>query len=812
MVYCGNASWSEGRLGGRADRRLRILLAVLLAVLGAVCVLAPAPARADSVANTALILGDSVSPGVAPDGSGQSLEQYEATQDGFATTVVTGAQWDAMTAAQFAQYQVLVVGDATCPDYGQGSSAPSFAAAAANATTWEPVVMASGGNRVLIGTDPTYHYVYGGRAGDKLEGNGIAYAGATGGATGAYVDLSCAYSFSTQGTPVPLLDGLSTHGPGQFTVGGAPCAGDISIVAETGPTAGLHDADLSNWQCSVHEYFDDYPADYTPYALATDPTVPPTYSANDVDTGAEVSGSPYILVAGNGITVTSNITLTPATQSLLAGAGSTTTVTATVVSGGAAEPGVTVTFSVDSGPNAGATFTGTTGPTGQAAFTYPDAGGVGTDGISATFVDGVGATEKALATVTWTAPMIAINGTVTNASGAGVANICVYPYAAATGDRTADPAACTDASGDYTLPLAAAGSYDVVFYDASGAYVTQWYADAPYEGLATPVTVVDGAPSSGIDAVLATPTANPAATEITGTVTHDGVGLPNICVYPYDAATGNRTADPAACTDASGNYVLPLAAPGSYNVVFYDASGSYPTQWYADAPYEGLATPVNVAEGVASTAINANLASSAAITGTVTDTAGDGIPGICVYPYDAATGYRTADPAVCTDASGRYTLPVAAAGSYDVVFYDASGAYVTQWYAGAPYEGGATPVTVGPGGPTTGIDAVMSGAAAGSEITGTVTDAAGAGVPNICVYPFITATTGRTADPAACTDASGDYTLALSAPGSYNIVFYDPTHTYATQWFNDVPYEAAATPVMVVAGTPATGVNAVVAP
>jgi hypothetical protein len=157
--------------------------------------------------------------------------------------------------------------------------------------------MASGGNRVLIGTDPTYPYLYGGRAGDVLEGNGIAFAGATAGATGAYVDLSCAYTFSTPGTPVPMLDGLSTHGTGQFTVGGAPCAGSIAIVAASGPTAGLHDADLSDWQCSVHEYFDTYPADYTPLAPATDPNVPPTYSATDVDTGQPVAGSAYVLVA-----------------------------------------------------------------------------------------------------------------------------------------------------------------------------------------------------------------------------------------------------------------------------------------------------------------------------------------------------------------------------------------------------------------------------------------------------------------------------------------------------------------------------------
>ncbi len=58
--------------------------------------------------------------------------------------------------------------------------------------------MSSGGNKVLIGTDPTFH-TYGGHPGDVLEKNGIAFAGAQAGATGAYVDLSCTYSSASPG-------------------------------------------------------------------------------------------------------------------------------------------------------------------------------------------------------------------------------------------------------------------------------------------------------------------------------------------------------------------------------------------------------------------------------------------------------------------------------------------------------------------------------------------------------------------------------------------------------------------------------------
>jgi hypothetical protein len=396
----------DGRSGRpESSRHRRRVLGALLAaaILPVVGLTTQATARAASIANTALILGDSVTPGVAPDGSGDSLEQYEAIQDGFTTTVVTGAQWDAMTAAQFASYQVLIIGDPTCDPSGA-----SFAAALADETTWEPVVMSSGGNKVLIGTDPTYHYVVNGVPGDKLEGGGIAFAGAVGGSTGAYVDLSCAYDSSSAGTAVPLLDGLSTHGSGQFTVIGegsiSACATGVNIVASSGPTSGLTDADLSDWNCSVHEAFDKFPSDYTPLALAPSSSgFPSSYCADDIETGAFVCGSPYLMVSGSGVHVTSNVTLTPSSQTISACGTPSASLVANVSTNSGPVSGASVVFNVDSGPNVGRTFTGTTDSSGNVTFTYPDSGGAGTDSVSATYTDPSGATQKATATVTWTA-------------------------------------------------------------------------------------------------------------------------------------------------------------------------------------------------------------------------------------------------------------------------------------------------------------------------------------------------------------------------------------------------------------------------
>jgi len=391
----------------------------------------------------ALILGTTVTvPGPAPAGAGESIEQYEAQKDGFTVTSVTGAQWDAMTAAQFARYRVLIIGDPTCGD------ASAFGPAVTNEATWEPVVMKHGGNKVLIGTDPTYHYTNGSAPqGAKLEANGIAYAGKTAGATGAYVDLSCAYASSAANTPVPLLDGLSTHGKGQFAVIGvmplSACATGVNIVAQTGPTTGLTDADLSNWNCSVHEAFQKFPSDYTPLALApTSSGFPGSYCADDVSTGKLACGSPYIMLSGSGVVVKSQITLTPATQTH--GTGGAAKLVAHVAKSSGPVSGGSVTFNVNGGPDTGKTFTGKTNAAGNLTFSYLNTGGLGTDSVSATYTAG-SVSQKANATVTWTAVGAAPTKLTTSLSGGGKTgktitvpvNTAVTDSAALSGARVA---------------------------------------------------------------------------------------------------------------------------------------------------------------------------------------------------------------------------------------------------------------------------------------------------------------------------------------------------------------------------------------
>lgn len=566
-------------LARRLGRRYMLVLAAVFAVglLGAFA------ASSAAAAPQALILGSTVSPGTATDGSGVSLEQQQAQADGFTVTVVDDATWSSMTAAQFAAYQVIIIGDPTCDNTVQAGSV-----AESNKAVWEPVVMSSGGNKVLVGTDPTYHNdgPGGSHRGDLLEAKGIAFAGAISGATGAYIDLSCTYDGSPPGTPVPILDGLSTHGSGQFTAGGAPCAGSISIVASSGPTSGLHDADLSDWSCSVHEFFDKFPSDYTPLALATDPSVPKTYGANDVDTGASVSGSPYIMVSGSGVTVSSDITLAPPTQSQ--DVGGPGTVTATVTHGGSPEAGKTVTFTVESGPNAGVTGTAVTDSNGVAAFTYNGSKGAGTDSLSATFTNDAGAAEKATATISWTPGIAATPGAELSAVESQSVSGPVATFTDSDPNATASEysAMITWADGT-TSPGTIDGSAGT--FTVTGSHV---YAEEGSPSISVTITDVDNSANSATvsttakvaDAALHATGGTPVRTgfSVTGGIasfTDDDAGG-TVSDYSASINWGDGTHTPGNVTagkgrfDVGGSHVYPRRGTFTVTVTITDAGGS----------------------------------------------------------------------------------------------------------------------------------------------------------------------------------------------------------------------------------------------
>jgi hypothetical protein len=256
---------------GRALRRLALLTALVAATAGITA--------GAAFAGPVLILDSTVTGGLASD------EAMAAIAAGKTVELATPAQWAAKTAAEFGAYDALILGDPTCGGFG-GSTAPYLTAAEANRTVWSPEI---DGNIVVIGTDEVFHRSQGGL---QLTTSAVAFAGAAAGKTGLMASLSCYYHDSSGVTHnIPLLDQFGT-----FTSVGVDCYNDAHIVASHPALAGLTDASLSNWSCSVHNAFAAFPASFLTLAIARNISGP--YSKTFPDGSF---GIPYILARGEGL-------------------------------------------------------------------------------------------------------------------------------------------------------------------------------------------------------------------------------------------------------------------------------------------------------------------------------------------------------------------------------------------------------------------------------------------------------------------------------------------------------------------------------
>jgi PKD repeat protein len=676
-------------------RSLLCGLAACLMLLGALAVAAPSPASAASTPMTALVLASTVAPNTAtdsgaPDNDPASLEEQQAENDGYTVTSVSDSTWENMTEAQFASYQLIILGN---PGLGNcTNTVGTDSVAYSNASTWEPAVMSSGGNKVLIGTDPTLHYVDG-TAPDapELEKNSLAYAGAVSGATGVYLDLNCAYDYAPSGTTVPILSGLTSQGAtGQFAVEGydsptlhplnggtGACETDVNIVASTGPTSGLTDADLAPWNCSVHEAFTSFPSDYTPLVLApTSSGFPSSYCADDVQTGEEACGSPYILVSGGGVSVSSNILLSPSSQDAATSPGSpgSATVTATVTSGGSPESGKQVTFTVTSGPDAGQTAQAITDDNGQANFAIDNSGVAGSDSVSASFTDDQGDVEQALATVTFQGPD-QVSATSQDLSGTENTSLGDPQVATFTdpsgeigasgwtaqinwGDGTADAPGTVSATGT-------ANQYAVNAdhtYAAPGVYtVTVTITDAGNSADTTTVTstatVSQGQLSVDAQSFTATEGSSFSGevASFTNTDTSTTAGSYTATIDWGDGtadASGTVTADSGSPGSFTVNASHTYAEDGSYTVTVTITGGDNPDTTASDTSTATVQpTAINL------TADNINPAANVAFTGTVaTFTDADTLPGASFYTATINWGDGNTSPGTITGSDGSFTV------------------------------------------------------------------------------------------------------------------------------------------------------------
>jgi RHS repeat-associated protein len=257
------------------------VLAGAAAITAASVAVASAPAEA-SLSGSVLILSTSVN------GGSSSTEAQQATALGLTVTVATPSTWDAMTQAQFAAYNAIVIGDpsgASC-----SSTVPSDALSTAG--TWGAAVT---GNVAVLGTAPAL----GGAT--TLISDAIAYAASGGtGKTGLYVSLNCENASASDGTDVPLL--ASVEGGGFTVTGqGSHCPSDAGTVntwqaLEVTQFNGLTSAKLGPWSspaCSVEETFNAWPPALGGLAYYKGAS-PASFTASDGATGQAyiLAGSP----------------------------------------------------------------------------------------------------------------------------------------------------------------------------------------------------------------------------------------------------------------------------------------------------------------------------------------------------------------------------------------------------------------------------------------------------------------------------------------------------------------------------------------
>ncbi|HMT06112.1 MAG TPA: carboxypeptidase regulatory-like domain-containing protein, partial [Solirubrobacterales bacterium] len=389
-----------------------------------------------------------------------------------------------------------------------------------------------------------------------------------------------------------------------------------------------------------------------------------------------------------------------------------------------------------------------------------------------------------------------ISGKVTNVADQPLRRICVRAFNS-NGKVSGNAGTATD--GTYRVRRLGSGNYRVRFYDCGNNNVLEeFYENKSTLALADPIPVAGGSDTPGIDAQLAS------AGSISGRVTDSsGAPLGDICVAVFDT---NGFFEGETYTGSSGHYTFGGLPTGDYRVRFRDCgNNNFIREFYDDQPDLASATPIGVTTGLATTGVDAQLASGGRISGNVKSSMGFPLGDICVEAYDADGDYMRS---VYTDSNGDYSLGGLATGEYRIGFYDCGGNGVSsEYYDDEQDFESATPVAVAIGSETSGVDAELS---VMGSVTGTITSSLNRPLANICVFARVEIWDGYWGIVAsAFSDVNGNYAIRGLNTDSYVIQFVDCGNNYVDgEYYDNVPSQDLATPVTVSTGSVTSGINA----
>jgi hypothetical protein len=411
-----------------------------------------------------------------------------------------------------------------------------------------------------------------------------------------------------------------------------------------------------------------------------------------------------------------------------------------------------------------------------------------------------------------------IAGRVTDAAtttGLYLAEVDIY-----TEDGSFVSYAYTDGTGNYTtstgLPAgryrARQNSYGM--YGSAFGYIDEVYDNKPCVGLygcplaeGAPIGVSLGTTTAGIDFAL------DKGGLIAGTVTDatTAEGVAEIEVDIYSPSGGFMS---LGYTDSAGDYTAYFGLPaGRYYASTYQYSGgAYVDEVYDNVPCAGCrpeirGTPIDVALGSTTSAIDFALDAGGSISGRITSAAdGTGVSG-WVYAY-TTNGFlvRRTTPA----ASGTYTLGGLPPGRY-VVYTRNNKGLVDEIYDDRPCVGyrcdlaAGTPVAV-TAGSTTPVSFALSAAA---RISGRVTDGAtGNGIAGVTIR-VLKPPSGSVVS--LMTDSLGYFATTGGLPtGGYYVQTENP-FGYQDELYDNIPCLGCdvtlGTKVQLTAGATTEGVN-----